>query len=255
VHLAKGHGHSKLLTAGGTSATVDLSGTGVITPVLSLPAAIQFGSYTAGTPPVSQTVTLTNSGNGVLSLSSITLTSPFTLANGCPENLQPGESCTLVIGFGASALGPYDGTLTVTSNAAGGSRAIPVTAQTVATAAPRLRITPAQIGFGDRLLGTPSDSQRVTIENIGNADAALSTSMSTVDFLVSTTTCGPVLSPASTCFADVVFRPAGFGTRPGSLVVNSNAADSPQSVSLTGSGCRPFNATSRGRHSGNSCSP
>jgi len=67
--------------------------------------------------------------------------------------------------------------------------------------------------------------------------------VSTTDFLV-TTTCGLTLAPTSSCFADVSFRPAGFGPRFGNLLVNSNAAGSPNIVNLAGTGCRPFSSSS-----------
>ena len=43
--------------------------------------------------------------------------------------------------------------------------------------------------------------------------------------------------------SNVSVKPTGFGLRTGSFEVSSNTSDSPQSVNLTGSGCRPFDAT------------
>jgi parallel beta-helix repeat protein len=239
---AKGARFAKVLA--GPAATSALSGTGTIQGVFDIPSAIDFGSYTSGTPAIRRVVTLTNSGNAVLSLTNISVTGPFTLGNGCPLNMQPGDSCTLTLDFSAAALGPYTGSLIVVSNAVGGSRSVSLTAQTVAIAAPVIRVSPLQIGFGDRLLGTTSSSQRVTIANVGNSPAVLSAPvLTTTDFLV-TTTCGITLAPASTCFADVSLRPVGFGPRLGQLFINSNANGSPNVVDLSGTGCRPFSSAS-----------
>ena len=239
---SKGARLAKLAAA--PSATSALTGTGTIEAVLGLPSAIDFGAYTSGTPALRRLVTLANNGNAVLSISSISVTGPFVLGNGCTADMQPGESCTLTLDFSVTELGNYTGSLVVLSNANGGSRMIPLTAQTVAIAAPLIRVSPLLIGFGDRLLGTSSASQRVTIANVGNAPAVLqSPVLTTTDFLV-TTTCGATLAPASSCFADVSLRPVGFGPRQGELLINSNAVGSPVAVALSGSGCRPFSRAS-----------
>jgi trimeric autotransporter adhesin len=239
---AKGARRAKLAAA--PSATAALTGTGTVQAVLDLPPAIDLGAYAAGTPAIRVLVTLLNNGNAVLSLTSISTTGPFALGNGCPVNLQPGESCTLTLDFSETGLGEYTGSLVVLSNAVGGSRSVPLTARTLSIAAPLIRVSPLQIGFGDRLIGTTSASQRVTIANVGNAPASLSPpTLTSTDFLV-TTTCGITLAPASTCFADVTLRPVGFGPRQGQLLVNSNAVGTPP-VDLSGSGCRPFSAASR----------
>jgi hypothetical protein len=238
----------------GSTATASLTGTGAVEAMLGLPDSINLGSYLAGAAALSSPITLRASGNAFLTINSITVTGPFAMTNNCPANMAPGASCTITLTFSQNALGSYAGTLNVASNAVGGTRSVPLFAQTVAIAAPKLVLTPLTIGFGDRLFGSQSDSQRVTITNIGTAAATLSTTPSNADFLVSASNCGTTLVPSASCFADVVFRPAGFGPRQGSLVVNSNSADSPQSVTLAGSGCRPFSASRRGT-SGISCTP
>jgi trimeric autotransporter adhesin len=250
---SKGARLAKVLA--GPAATSALTGVGAIQAVLDIPSAIDFGSYTSGTPAIRRLVTLTNGGNAVLSLTGITVTGPFTLGNGCPLNMQPGDSCTLTLDFSQAALGPYTGTLDIVSNAVGGSRSVFLTAQTVSIAAPVIKVSPLQIGFGDRLLGTTSSSQRVTITNVGNAPAVLSPPvLTTTDFLV-TTTCGITLAPASTCFADVSLRPVGFGPRAAQLLINSNANGSPAAVDLAGTGCRPFSSASSRLGARFDCSP
>jgi parallel beta-helix repeat protein len=234
---------ARKVTSGGPVATSALSGTAVIQAVLDLPTAIDFGAYAAGTPAIRRTVTLRNNGNAVLS-PTLSVTGPFVLTNGCPLNMLPGDSCDATLDYSASDLGDHSGTLVVMSNAVGGSRTIPLTAHTVAAPAPQITVSSVSIGFGSSLLGFATSAQRVIITNVGNAPAALSPpAVSTTDFLVSTT-CGITLEPTSTCFADVTFRPVGFGPRFGNLLINSNAAGSPNTVSLAGTGCRPFSSSS-----------
>jgi hypothetical protein len=237
--------------AAAPAATSSLSGTGAVEAVLDLPSAIDLGAFTAGTPAIRQLVTLTNKGNAVLFINSISATGPFLLGNGCPQTLQPGESCTVSLDFSQATLGDYTGSLTVVSNATGGSRTISLTARTVAIAAPLIRLSPLTIGFGDRLLGSQSATQRVTIANVGNAPAVLSLpAITTTDFLV-TTTCGNTLAPATTCFADVLFRPVGFGPRVAQLLVDGSQVP----VNLSGTGCRPFSRASSRLGARFDCSP
>ncbi len=236
--------------------TSTLSGTGVLQSTVDLPSSIDFGAYTSGAPALRRTVALRASGNAVLTIGSITVTGPFALGNGCPENLQPGDSCSITLDFSASAVGDYSGALIIVTSAAGGSQSIPITAHTVAAPVAQIRVSPLSIGFGDRLLGSASPTQRVTISNVGNADATMSPPATTsADFLVATTTCGATLAPASSCFADVLMRPAGFGPRAGRLIVNSSAADSPAGVDLSGTGCRPFSMSASRLGSRFGCAP
>lgn len=243
------------VTAGPGTATASLTGTGAVQAILDLPSAIDMGGYLAGAPALSVPITLRANGNAFLTINSIGITGPFGMTNDCPANMAPGTSCTITLTFSQNALGSYSGTLDVASNAVGGTRSVPVNAETVAVAAPKLKLDPATIGFGDRLFGNPGTSQRVTITNIGTATASLGVASGNADFVVAASNCGATLDPSSSCFADVAFRPAGFGPRTGSLVVTSNSADSPQSTTLAGTGCRPFVASQRGGGGGISCAP
>jgi hypothetical protein len=232
-------GRARLRSAATASAA--LQGLGVAEAQLVLPTKIDMGAYVLGATPLQRTVVLTNNGNTSLQIASISLGAPFTLANGCPSILPPGQSCSLVIGFATATLGSFSGTLSIVTNSASGSGAVPVTARTVAIPAPELRLSVTNMGFGNRLFNTTSPTQRVTITNIGTSLATFAAiETSNLDFLVSNTTCGATLAPAATCFADVAMRPVGFGPRTGQLVVSSNGAGSPQVVNLVGSGCRPY---------------
>ncbi|HUL97493.1 MAG TPA: choice-of-anchor D domain-containing protein [Usitatibacter sp.] len=225
-------------------ATASLNGTGTVIATLSMPDAVDFGAHLTGSPPDTRNVVLTAGGNSTVNISSITASGPFSLTNGCPSALGPGTSCSVQLGFAENALGSYSGTLTVVTDAVGGTRTIPVTARTVAIAAPHISVSPKTIGFGNRMMGTQSDSQRITVTSDGTDTAALQAIATTgPDFVITATTCGGTLAPGESCRADVAFRPAGFGSRPGQqVVVGSNSPDSPAVVGLGGTGCRPFNA-------------
>jgi len=150
-------------------------------------------------------------------------------------------------------VGTFNGTLTVVSNAPGGSRAVPLGALAQLVATPLVHVAPTFIGYGNRMFGTQSDSQRITIVNDGGALATLSPFAVSVDYLIVGNTCGLTLASQATCFADVAFRPLGFGPRPGQFTFTSNSGNSPHSVDMLGTGCRPFTVSGRGATS--ACAP
>jgi secreted trypsin-like serine protease len=228
------------MTSGTATVTAGLAGTGTVAPILVLPPPIDLGAVIVGTT-VTRTVTLTNSGGGPLNFSSITVTAPFTLTNNCPATLQPGQSCDIVIGIDSSTVGSFAGTLTIVSD--GGSGTIALTANVQKVPIPVLKISPTTVGFGDRIVGSASASQRITILNDGGADAAITGVTPSPDFVVTANSCGTNLAPSATCFVDVAMRAIGFGRRVGQLVIGSNATGAPHTVSLSGTGCRPFSAT------------
>ena len=246
---------SRVSSAGTASAFV--TGQGIQEADIQLPSAIDFGTYTVGTPAIRRTVEITNTGNAVVSFSNISVTGPFVLTNGCPLNIAPGEHCTLTLDFSVPNVDSFTGVLAVVSNAVGGTRSIPLTARSVALPLAQLSVSPNTISFGDRLLGTTSTTQRVTVRNIGNIPVTVASITTSPDYVVSGNTCTLPLAPTSTCFADVALRPAGFGPRAGSLFVNSNAVGSPNVVGLSGTGCRPFSSSASrfGMGSGFNCAP
>ena len=226
-----------------TFARATLTGIGTAGGELILPSLVSVGSAVFGGQAVSTTVELRNNGTTAVNIASITVSAPFTLVNNCPAVLEAGQACTLTVGFLAPGVGPFNGILTVVTDAEGGSAEIPVTAQGQTAFSPLLRVQPTTMGFGDRIIGSASPSQQVTITNIGGAAATLNLATSTIDYRLTSNSCAATLEPNATCVAQVGFRPLGFGPRTGSLVVTSNTANSPQAVTLGGTGCRPFMAS------------
>lgn len=241
---------------GPVAARASLLGTGLSGGALGLPESIDVGAAIVGGTSATRTVELINEGSSSVVFSSVTVSTNFSLVNNCPAFLAPGASCTLVISFTAPAVGPFTGTLTVVTDATGGSAAIPLTALGQLSPTPLLRIAPTFIGFGDRVIGSQSTPQQVVITNVGGAPATLSLSTSSIDYVIASTTCTASLDSQASCFANVAFRPLlGFGPRPASFIVNSNTVGSPHAVNLDGTGCRPYLASGDRSGSSSNCSP
>lgn len=232
-----------------------LTGIGLAGGTLTLPDAIELGAHPVG-GSATRTVELRNTGSSPVIVSSVTVSAPFTLVNNCTAPIAPDATCTLVIGFTAPSVGSFTGTLTIVSDASGGSGEVPVHATGQTIAAPLLQIVPTSMGFGDRVIGSSTQSQTVNITNIGGAPALnLSLTIPSVDFLISGNTCGATLVPAASCTAQIAFRPLGFGLRITSLLVSSNGVGSPQAVNLSGTGCRPFIASGNRVGENTNCAP
>lgn len=248
-------GANALLSVGPPQARATLGGNGISGGQLALPAAIDMGAAQVGGAAITYPVQLVNTGYGALSLASVTASSPFIVVNGCPATLAPQEACTLTLSFSAEALGEVSGTLTVVTSAEGGSRVIQVTARGQTVSSPLLRLQPSALGFGARVIGSSSAAQEIKVTNIGGAAANIALSSASIDFLISSSTCGTTLAAQDSCTANVSFRPLGFGTRLGQFVVTGNATNSPAVVGLSGTGCRPFAAGSSRFGSSLSCAP
>jgi len=120
---------------------------------------------------------------------------------------------------------------------------------------PLIRVSPGFIGFGDRMIGTQSTSQRIQIRNEGGAPAPVDLTTRSTDFLIVGGSCAATIAPQGTCFADIVFQPGGFGGRVGQFRVNSVSTAEGQVTDLVGTGCRPFVPGTSRAHQQSNCSP
>jgi hypothetical protein len=107
-----------------------LTGTGTANaPVAVLtPTSLDFGSQLVTTPSSpAKTITLKNNGNLVLNITSITSSGDFAETNTCGASLPAGMTCTISVTFTPTAMGARTGTITITDNANGSPRTVPLT--------------------------------------------------------------------------------------------------------------------------------
>jgi hypothetical protein len=97
--------------------------------------------------------------------------------------------------------------------------------------------------FGSQAVGVASAPLTVTIENTGNGylnDFSQTPLNASGDFTVTGGTCGQETdggySPGSSCTIIVTFTPTATGAQTGTINVPSNAPNSPQSITLQGTG-------------------
>jgi Beta-propeller repeat/Abnormal spindle-like microcephaly-assoc'd, ASPM-SPD-2-Hydin len=104
-----------------TPVTGALQGAGISYGAESLsPTSLDFGVQAVGTHSTPQYLTLSNTGTGALTISSISVTpSFFGQKNNCHPSLPAGASCTIGVEFSPTLKGMLVGTLTVQSDGAG----------------------------------------------------------------------------------------------------------------------------------------
>src|SRR5580692_2538807 len=99
-----------------------------------------------------------------------------------------------------------------------------------------ITLTPAVLSFGNEGVDVVSAAKTVTMTNTGTAVLNFSSISSTVDFGIDSATCGATLAPKAKCTVKITFEPAALGAVTGSLTFADSAGNSPQIISLTGTG-------------------
>jgi uncharacterized repeat protein (TIGR03803 family) len=198
------------------------------------PASLTFGNLNLGRSSVPQTVTVTNVGGGTLEIASVVATGEFVAESGCAIGIGSGESCAIQVAFVPTLHGPHAGSLTVTTN--GG---VPLTIDLGGTGTmPVAALTPATRAFGSMAVGVTSAVKTATLANTGDGPLSIASIATTGDYAF-TSGCPiapAILAPGGTCTFDVTFTPTATGSRPGTLRVTDDAAGSPRTVNLTGTG-------------------
>ena len=106
--------------APGSPQTLVLSGTGAGGPVVTLSAvSLTYTGQLVGSTSSAQAVTLTNSGNAALTISSIAASGDFAQTNTCGSSVAAGANCAIHVTFTPTTAGSRSGTLTITDNAGG----------------------------------------------------------------------------------------------------------------------------------------
>lgn len=234
-----------------TPVAIALSGsaTGAAPPPATAPmAAVSPSSLTLATTAIggtsaSQNVTVSNSGNAGLLISSIaTSTTEFAVVGGtCSAGgtVAAGSSCVVAVALQPSgSAGARSGTLTVAHNAAGSPGSVSLSGTATVAPAPVASIS-AALSFGSLNVGSTSSPQTVTLSNTGNATltlGALSTGSS--DFVINGGSCvaGGTVAASGNCTVNVSFTPTAAGPRSANLSITHNAAGSSSSAGLSGTG-------------------
>ena len=104
-------------------------------------------------------------------------------------------------------------------------------------------VSPTSLAFGSINVGSTAAAQTATLKNGGTSSITItSVSISgtnAADFSISSKTCGTSLAAAASCTMSITFKPAATGARTATLSIVDSAKNSPQTVSLSGTGVAP----------------
>jgi FG-GAP-like repeat/Abnormal spindle-like microcephaly-assoc'd, ASPM-SPD-2-Hydin len=96
-----------------------LIGTGLTPPLPAAalsPSSLTFSPQPTGSTSTTQMVTLTNSGQALLDITSIAVSGDFAQTNTCGSSLAAGANCAIAVTFKPTATGNRSSSLTVTDN-------------------------------------------------------------------------------------------------------------------------------------------
>jgi len=198
------------------------------------PPSINFPATENGSSSATQTITISNDGSdGIgMTVSSVSLATGthFSVSpNSCaalPFTLSDGQSCTYDAVFSPTAIGDFNDTVTVTSDAGQVTNdQVALSGEGTSGPAANLAINPTSHDYGDVLTGETA-SFSFTVSN--NGESGSSASIDTItppagDFTVTGGTCNAgstTLANGASCTIVLEFAPAADGAQSGDLVVD-----------------------------------
>jgi len=225
-------GNFKLAGAGSGNIRVTQAAAAVDTA----PDAFSFPSYIGA--PVSTLIE-----SSAISLSGFNASAAISIANGeysigCNGTFSSASGTiqstqTLCVRQTSSAAFMTSTTTTVTIGGVVGTFVVTTQAD---TAVPQVSLSPLSLTFTNQNVGTTSAAKTVTLTNTGNAPLTISSIVRNNNVFNLTNNCASTLAAGANCTFGVSFTPASAINTASSVTVNSNAAGSPHTVVLNGTG-------------------
>ncbi|MGH9453394.1 MAG: choice-of-anchor D domain-containing protein, partial [Terriglobia bacterium] len=216
----------------GSQQTVPLTGAGSTAAVYLSTGSLQFPSQGIGTVSPPQPVTLTNVGSSPVTITGVTASADFSETNTCNAPLAAGGSCMIEVSFAPTTVGTLNGTVTVTDSGPGSPETVILSGTGTG---PVVSLSATSLTFPGQLVGTKSVASRITLTNTGTTALTVTNISASGDYSL-LTACQKGVAPNANCVINVMFAPTQGGTRAGTLSITDNAAGSPQTVALTGTG-------------------
>jgi hypothetical protein len=235
--------------APGSPQSVTLSGAGVAPPppapaVIVTPDPVSFPTTVQGTTSSAIPVSVTNSGNATLHISSVVLsgnnTGDFSMTNLCSGPYAANTSCMITLTFTPLAAGQRSAIITITDD----SQSSPQSIQVSGVATPAPSTTPAvsfsstSLSFAALTQGTSSPTQNVTVTSSGGVPLHISSVVlggaNSGDFILTNGCTAAAYAANSTCTLGVSFAPLASGARTATVTLTDDAVNSPQVISVGG---------------------
>jgi hypothetical protein len=220
-------------SAVGSPHQITVTGTGAVPAVKLSSTALTFGTQLVNTASPLHYVTLSNAGNGTLTISSIAASGDFSATNTCNQQLKAGASCRISIAFRPITAGARTGTVTITDSATGSPHSVSLSGNGTF-----FKLSSGALNFGNQSVGTTSPAQSVTLTNVApKTTESVSVKMGGTDHgdFKQSNNCGAALAAQASCAITVTFAPAAAGSRTAAVQIIGGGGN-PRTVTLTGNG-------------------
>jgi hypothetical protein len=214
--------------------TVALTGIGASSGINISPTSLVFGNQVVNSSSAGQKITVNNSGFVNITVNSVAASGGFSKTDTCTGvTLTPGQSCTITASFVPVVTGALTGTITINDTSTGAPHIVSMTGSGLVAVS-----MSANISFPATNVGSSSATQNMTLTN--NQSQTLSFTFTTSgDYSAvgnGSSPCNGTLAGKAKCTFGVTFTPTYNGQIKGALTVSHNAAGSPASGGLTGTG-------------------
>jgi hypothetical protein len=217
---------------GGTQ-NINLYGTGFSPGDLTVsPPALSFPLDYLGNKE-SAIITVTNTSQNTISITSIKASVPFLETNNCPTSLGSTASCQVTVSYQPKQTLPVSGTVQVAFSGSGSPQLVGLTgtAQTI------VQFVPGTVQFGAHPVNMSGPATQVFIDNNGTTTVTLSAvSLQGSDYSITSNSCGTALARNTGCILELQFTPSATGVRTGTLSVKPSDSSTPITASLEGTG-------------------
>jgi hypothetical protein len=235
--------------APGSPQSVTLTGAGVAPPppapaVTVAPNPISFPTTTQGTTSSLIQVSVTNSGNATLHISSVVLggnnPGDFSMTNLCSGPYAANAACMITLTFTPLAAGQRSAVISITDDASNSPQSIPVSGMATAapSTAPAVSFSSTNLSFAVITQGTSTAAQTVTVTSSGGGTLHISSVVlggtNSGDFNMTNGCTAGAYAVNSICTIGVSFAPLASGARAATVTLTDDAANSPQVINLGG---------------------
>jgi len=213
---------------------------------------LSFPAQGQGTVSALQLVVLANSGEADLSISGITIDggnkADFAQTNDCPVSpgmMAPRTRCEIRVLFNPTVMGTLSAALNVADNASGSPQSVSLKGISTAPG-PVASFAPASLAFVNQPPGTSSAVRIIVLTNAGSGTLNINSQIringpAADEFRIQAVKNGcpsdtGQLAPKTSCEIAVVFAPATLGVKNAQVLIVDDAAGSPHSVELSGTG-------------------
>jgi hypothetical protein len=228
--------------AGFSSVGVPLSGSGTggaAPPLTFTPTSLSFASQLTGTTSATKVVTVTNSSASSVTINSISASGDYSaVASGttpCSNGLALAatHTCTFSVTFKPSVNGTIPGAVWIADSSTQSPQVLTVTGKGVVS----VSLSPSSLNFGTVTKNTVSAPKTITVTNNNQSTAVTITGIAVSgDYKFAAGTCTGSIAAKSKCTFSVSFAPSATGVINGVTSVSYASGDSPQVVSLSGTG-------------------